>query len=92
MQRPCRITVPALSIESDFTAARERILSDFPNVHEVVATTAPGTLLLVYTGADEADAWYSALLDSIATRHVSTRRRIPRWRGEELAGGDASAA
>jgi hypothetical protein len=92
MQRLCRITVPELSIESDFTAARERILSDFPNVHEVVATTAPGTLLLVYAGADEADAWYSALLDSIATRHVSARPRIPRWRGEELAGGDASAA
>jgi hypothetical protein len=92
MQRVCRITVPALSIDSDFTGARERILSDFPNVREVVATTAPGTLLLVYAGADEADAWYTALLDSIATRHASTRRRIPRWRGEELAGGDASAA
>jgi hypothetical protein len=92
MQRLCRITIPALAIESDFTAARERILSDFPNVHEVVATTAPGTLLLIYAGADEADAWYSALLDSIATRHVSTQRRIPRLRGKELAGGDASAA
>jgi hypothetical protein len=92
MQRLCRITVPGLSIESDFTAARERILSDFPNVHEVVATTAPATLLLVYTGADEADSWYGALLDSIATRHASTRPRIPRRRGEELAGGDASAA
>jgi hypothetical protein len=46
VQRLCRITVPGLSIESDFTAARERILSDFPNVHEVVATTAPGTRAL----------------------------------------------
>jgi hypothetical protein len=92
VQRLCRITVPELSIESDFTAARERILGDFPNVHEVIATTAPGTVLLIYAGADEADAWYIALLDSIATRHESTRRRILGRRGEELAAGDASAA
>jgi hypothetical protein len=57
MQRLCRLTVPGLSIKSDFTAAHRTLLADFPNVHEVVATTAPGTLLVLYSGPDEANAW-----------------------------------
>jgi hypothetical protein len=91
MQRLCRITVPALSSKSDFAAARRRILTNFPNVHEVVATTAPGTLLVVYSGPDEADAWYNALLDSIATSEMRTSRRLLRWRGGGLGGGDSAA-
>jgi hypothetical protein len=92
MQKLCRITVPALSIESDFTAARERLLGDFPNVHEVIATTAPGTLLVLYSGSHEADAWYEALLDSVAAAPLSTRWRLPAWRRAGLAGSDDAAA
>jgi hypothetical protein len=90
MQRLCRITVPGLSIKSDFTTARERLLSDFPNIQEVVATTAPGTLLVVYSGAHEADAWYE-LLDSIAASRVGMTRRFPRWRGAGAGGGGSAA-
>jgi hypothetical protein len=91
MQRLCRITVPELSIESDFTAARQRMLADFPAVREVLATTAPGTLLVVYSGPDEADAWYEALLDSIATTQVRNPRRLVRWSGGEVGGGGSAA-
>jgi hypothetical protein len=89
MQRLCRITVPGLG-KSDFTAARERLLTDFPNVAEVVATMTPETLLVVYSGRDESGAWYSTLLDSIATRQGITRR-LPRWRDGRLGGGDPAA-
>ena len=90
MQRLYKLTVPGLSIKTDFTAARQRLLADFRNVHEVVATTAPATLLVVHSGPDEAEAWCNALLDSIATP-VRTRRRLLRWRGERLWGGDSAA-
>jgi hypothetical protein len=90
MQRLCRITVPGLSIKSDFTTARESLLRDFPNIHEVVATTAPGTVLVIYSGAHEADAWY-ALLDRIAASHVSITPRRPRWRGAGFGGGESAA-
>jgi hypothetical protein len=90
MQRLCRITVPGLSIKSEFPLARERLLSEFPNIHEVVATTAPGTVLVVYSGAHEAGAWY-ALLDSIATSEVRITRRFPRWRGAGSGGGESAA-
>jgi hypothetical protein len=91
MHRLYRITLPGLSIKSDFTAARQRLLSDFPNIHEVVATTAPGTLLVVYSGPDDADAWCNALFDSIATSHPRATRRLLRWRGGSLGGGDSAA-
>jgi hypothetical protein len=77
MQRLCRITVPGLSIESHFAAARERLLAEFPNVHEVIATTAPATLLVLYSGCAEADAWVDALLDST---QVEANRRRSNWR------------
>jgi hypothetical protein len=80
MQRLCRITVPGLSIEADFAGARERLLSEFPNVHEVIATTAPATLLVLYSGCAEADAWVDALLDSTQTDHVEVNRRRLNWR------------
>ena len=91
MQRLCRITVPGLSIESDFTPARQRMLANFPDVHDVLATTAPGTLLVVYSGPDETDAWYKALLESIATRRARNPRRLLRRRCEGLGGGDSAA-
>jgi hypothetical protein len=91
MHRLCRITVPGLSIKLDFTAVRQRLLSDFPNVHEVVATTAPATLLVVYSGPDDADAWCNALLDSIATRQVRATRKLLRWRDGRLGGDDSAA-
>jgi hypothetical protein len=87
MQRLCRITVPGLSIESDFAAARERLLAEFPNVHEVIATTAPATLLVLYSGQAEADAWVDALLDSAQTDQVKANRRLLNARN-----GNGSAA
>jgi hypothetical protein len=76
MQRLCRITVPGLSIESDFAGARERLLAEFPNVHEVIATTAPATLLVIYSGRAEADAWVDALLDSSRAGQVKDTGRL----------------
>jgi hypothetical protein len=63
-------------MESDFAAARRRLLTKFPNVHEVIATTAPATLLVLYDGRDEAEAWVDALLDSAQTAPVKANRRL----------------
>jgi hypothetical protein len=90
MQRLCRITVPGLSVKRDFTAARLRLLDDFPNIHEVIATTAPSTLLVLSSGPEDVDAWLDAL-DSAATRRVTaTGRLLSRRSGS--SGGDDSAA
>jgi hypothetical protein len=88
-QRLCRITVPGLSIKRDFTAARRRLLADFSDIDEVVATTAPGTLLVASSGPEDVDAWLDVLLRgemSARSRVVGgdrDRRAFPRQQGED---------
>ena len=89
MQRLCRITVPGLSVKRDFATARRRLLAAFPNVEEVIATTAPGTLLVLSSGSVDVEAWLEVLLDSRAPEKVPAARRLL----HRLAGsrGDSAA-
>jgi hypothetical protein len=90
MEQLCRITVPGLSVKRDFAASRERLLADFPNIHEVLATTAPETLMVLYSGPENVRAWLDSLLESVPAPEVkrSVRllsRRIGRLRGDDSA-------
>ena len=89
MQQLYRITVPGLSVKSDFTAVRRRLLVDFPAVIDVIATTAPATVLVLYRGQAEADAWLAAVADAATRRRGSAR---PTWRPRPLPGGTPNAA
>src|SRR5258708_24074481 len=60
MQRVCRITVSGLSIKQDFKAARRRLMDDFPTVEEVIATTAPETVLIIASNPVTTDGWCEA--------------------------------
>jgi hypothetical protein len=71
MRNLYEITIPGLSLKADFPAVRHRLLADFPYVVEVLAMTTPSTVLVVYLGEDEVDAWIEALSDSVATRRMS---------------------
>jgi hypothetical protein len=55
------ITVPGLDVRTDWLAVHDRLLDDFPGVNDVLATTVPATLLLVYEGQAQSDAWLEAL-------------------------------
>lgn len=61
LQRLYRFTVPGLSMSSDFAAARARLLSAFPEIEEVIATTAPSTLLVLSHSPARVDAWLQEL-------------------------------
>ncbi|MCW3030295.1 MAG: hypothetical protein JWM66_428 [Solirubrobacterales bacterium] len=91
MQRLCRITVPGLSVRRDFTAARRRLLVDFPDIQEVVATTTPGTLVVVCSGSEDVEAWLDALLESVTTDDANSTKRPLRWRGRGIGGDDSAA-
>jgi hypothetical protein len=104
-QTLCRITVPGLSIKRDFTAARRRLLAQFPEIDEVVATTAPGTLLVASSRPQDVDAWLDVLLRgemSSQARAVAgglgrdsgdrARRAFPRRPGEHPPSGPAWGA
>jgi hypothetical protein len=77
MQKLYEITIPGLSMQTDFPAVRHRLLADFPDVLEVLVTTTPATVLVVYRGDEEIDGWLDALSDSIATRRISLGRTPP---------------
>jgi hypothetical protein len=61
MQRLCRITVPGLSLKQDFKAARRRLMHDFPTIEEVIATTAPGTVLILASDPVDVNGWLQTL-------------------------------
>jgi hypothetical protein len=90
MQKLCRITVPGLSVRRDFTTARRRLLAEFPDIQDVVATTAPGTLLVLSSGCEDVEAWLDTL-DSLAIREVPKTGRLRRRRGGGLTGDDSAA-
>jgi hypothetical protein len=65
MQKLYEITIPGLSMKADLPAIRDRLLADFPRVIEVLSMTTPATVLIVYRGEEEVDAWIDALSDSV---------------------------
>jgi hypothetical protein len=90
MPQLCRITVPGLSVKRDFTAARRRLLAEFPEIQEVIATTAPGTLVVLSRGPEKVDRWLQTL-DPLTIRERPRTGRLRRRRGGEPDGGDPAA-
>lgn len=90
MQKLYRITIPGLSVKRDFTAARRRLLAEFPDIQEIIATTAPGTLLVLSSGSVDVDACLDTL-DFLANREVRKTGKLRRWRGRGVSGDDSAA-
>jgi hypothetical protein len=57
----CELEVPGLRVATSLGRARSALLRRFPGVTDVLATTRPGTLLLVYEGDEELEQWAVAL-------------------------------
>jgi hypothetical protein len=69
MPRLYMITVPGLEVKSDWRIVHDRLLDDFPLVDDVLPTTTPETLLIVYRGRAHVDEWLDALAEGVlATR------------------------
>jgi hypothetical protein len=90
IQRLCRIAVPGLSVKRDFTAARRRLLAAFPAIQEVIATTAPGTLLVLSCGPEDVDGWLDTL-EVLTIREVHRSRGLLRRRGRGSTKDDSAA-
>jgi hypothetical protein len=75
MQRLYMITVPGLQVKSDWAMVHDRLLGDFPRVTDVLATTTPATILIVYQGRPEIDGWLDTVSDTIRRRRMSTAVR-----------------
>lgn len=76
-------------MKRDFETARERLLAAFPDIEEVVATTAPGTLLVLSSGPQDPDAWLRELRRLRNQERSEGRSARPPW--PRTRGGDSAA-
>jgi hypothetical protein len=65
MQRLYQITVPGLDVASDWQSVHDRLLDEFQEVTDVLATTMKGTILIVYRGTGDAGAWLETISETI---------------------------
>jgi hypothetical protein len=86
------ITVPGLEITSDWRVVHDRLLDEFPEVTDVLATTMKGTILILYGGLAQADAWLENVSETILNfRHVGRARQRATPAGDRLRAGDNGA-
>lgn len=73
------ITVPGLEVRFEWRVVHDRLLDEFPAVVDVLATTIKGTILIVYEGPDDADAWLQTASETIMNfRHATSAGRTGR--------------
>jgi hypothetical protein len=70
MPRLFMITVPGLEVKSDWRIVHDRLLDDFPKVDDVLPTTIPETLLIVYRGRPQIDEWLDAVSEGVLLRRT----------------------
>lgn len=75
MQRFHQITVPELEVSSDWRLIHDRLLDEFPEVTDVLPTTMKGTILIVYEGSGDADAWLETIGETILNFRCGIRAR-----------------
>jgi hypothetical protein len=77
MTRLCLITVPGLEVRSDWRLVHDRLLDEFPEVTDVLATTMKETILVVFEQAAPGDAsrWLDTVSGTILSRRHGTKAR-----------------
>lgn len=74
MPRLFLITVPGLDVRRDWAPVHDRLLDDFPQISDVLATTIAETLLIVYEGEVEVDAWLASMSEGVLSDQLHARR------------------
>jgi hypothetical protein len=71
MPKLCQITVPGLEVRTDWRLVHDRLLDEFPDVTDVLATTMPATILITYRRSVDPDAWLAVISETVeASRGV----------------------
>jgi hypothetical protein len=82
----CQVTLPGLDVRYDWRVVHDRLLDEFSEVNDVLATTIRGTLLIVYEGPAEADAWLQAISETILNFRYGVSTREPSREPNRVAG------
>jgi hypothetical protein len=69
------LTLPGLDVKCDWRAVHDRLLDDFDEIEDVLATTMAGTLLVVFRGDPDVDGWLDGVSEAVLSRQLSAGRR-----------------
>jgi hypothetical protein len=64
------LTVPGLEVASDWRAVHDRLLDDFAQIEDVLATTMAETLLIAYHGVPDVDGWLEGVTEAVFSRRL----------------------
>ena len=64
------LTLPGLDVRSDWRRVHDRLLDDFSTIDDVLPTTTPATILIVYEGAAQIDSWLDSIAEAILSRRL----------------------
>jgi hypothetical protein len=69
----CLITVPGLEVSSDWRLVHDRLLDEFPDVTDVLATTITETILVVseHAGPGAHSRWLDTVSETLLKRRHS---------------------
>ena len=68
------LTLPGLDVRSDWRVVHDRLLDDFPEIDDVLPTTIPATVLIVYCGSAVLDSWLESIDEVVLSRRVRRAR------------------
>ena len=68
------LTLPGLDVRSDWRAAHDRLLDDFPAIDDVLPTTMVATLVIVYRGSEQVDGWLRSIEEALLGRRLRGAR------------------
>jgi hypothetical protein len=71
--RRCLITVLGLKVASEWRVVHDRLLDGFPGVADVLPTTMEGTVLILYHGHEDTNAWLETVSETVL--HCRARLR-----------------
>jgi hypothetical protein len=84
MPRLYSITVPGLDVRRHWAPVHDRLLDDFPQITDVLATTIAETLLIVYEGEVDVDAWLASMSEGVLSDQRHARRKVRRPRASPV--------
>src|SRR5205085_7347517 len=65
MPKLCQITVLGLEVRTDWRLVHDRLLDEFPDVTDVLATTMPATILITSRRSVDPDAWLAVISEAV---------------------------
>src|SRR5437588_8871493 len=79
MPKLCQITVLGLEVRTDWRLVHDRLLDEFPDVTDVLATTMPATILITSRRSVDPDAWLEVISETVEANrgHGSVVARSP---------------